>query len=137
MYHLFLDDERKPSQVTWVQLPLVEWTIVRNFEQMTKLVTERGLPATVSFDHDLAEEHYRPSMYAADGHYNQYYGDGTFKEKTGYECAKWLVMYCADRGLAFPTYYVHTLNPIGLENIKSYIKSYQNICNLTAPTKPS
>ena len=91
-YKLFLDDERNPFHVAWVKGHFPgPWVVVRNYDQFVKEVTERGLPAHVSFDHDLADEHYRKSMYDPDKHYSNYYTDGTFKEKTGFDCAKWLV----------------------------------------------
>lgn len=31
--NLFLDDERNVGDVTWVTLPSVHWTIVRNYKQ--------------------------------------------------------------------------------------------------------
>ena len=57
-YHLFLDDNRHPKDVTWIELPLVEWTVVRSYKEFVKTVEEFGIPATVSFDHDLGDEHY-------------------------------------------------------------------------------
>lgn len=122
-YNLFLDDERAPKQVTWVDLPAVPWTIARSYKEFVKIVTDWGLPTCVSFDHDLCAEHYRASMYNPDRHYNQYYSDGTFKEKTGYDCAKWMVDYCTTRGLPLPECYVHTMNPIGRENIIKALRS--------------
>ena len=124
-YRLFLDDIRQPSDVTWVDLPPGPWVIVKNYEEFVKTITEKGLPGFVTFDHDLADEHYRKSMYNPDRHYNNYYTDGTFKEKTGYECAKWLVEYCLNNCFPFPTYAVHTMNPIGRENIVAYVESYK------------
>jgi len=124
LYYLFLDDVRVPRQVTWVPLPLVEWTIARNYKEFVDLIESRGLPRFVTFDHDLAEEHYRPSMYDGDGHYSNYYTDGTFKEKTGYECAKWLAEYCIANHLPYPDYQIHTMNPIGRKNIQSVIDSF-------------
>jgi len=34
-YNLFLDDDpsRIPHKLTWVMLPLVEWTFVRNYDE--------------------------------------------------------------------------------------------------------
>lgn len=125
MYKLFLDDERDPYKVKWVQLPLGPWTVVRTYNEFVKTITEKGLPEFVSFDHDLADEHYRPSMYNADKHYTNYYTDETFKERTGYECAVWLVNYCIDNKAQFPQYIVHSMNPIGKENIISYIENYK------------
>jgi hypothetical protein len=129
-YSLFLDDIRLPKQVTWVDLPLVEWTIVKNYDEFAKTVTKLGLPTFVAFDHDLSAEHYRQSMYNPDGHYSNYYTDGTFKEKTGYDCAKWLVNYCDTKHLPFPEYCVHSMNPIGKSNIISLIDSYKKSLTL-------
>jgi hypothetical protein len=124
-YKLFLDDERIPEQVKWVQLPLAPWAIVRSYAAFVSIIQKHGIPSFVTFDHDLAEEHYRPSMYNPDKHYTQYYTDGTFKEKTGYDCAKWLCEYCAEKNVDFPEYTVHSMNPIGRENIHSIIQSYK------------
>ena len=125
-YKLFLDDERNPFHVAWVKGHFPgPWVVVRNYDQFVKEVTERGLPAHVSFDHDLADEHYRKSMYDPDKHYSNYYTDGTFKEKTGFDCAKWLVEYCIQQNSEFPPYQVHSMNPIGKENIISLIESFK------------
>ena len=45
------------------------------------------------------------------------------------DCAKWLVNYCLDRNLDLPEYYIHTMNPIGAENIKSLFESYEKSRN--------
>lgn len=127
MYKLFLDDERNPYSVTWVELPLGPWVIVKNYKEFVAYITKNGRPDFVTFDHDLAHEHYRQSMYNPDRHYNNYYTDGTFKEKTGYDCAKWLVEYCIQNGWDFPDYKVHTMNSIGRENIIGYIENFKRI----------
>lgn len=57
-----------------------------------------------------------------------HYTDGTFKEKTGYSCAKWLLDYCMDNKLLLPKHIlVHSMNPIGGENIKSLFDTYNKI----------
>lgn len=117
MYYLFLDDVRIPKDVKWVQLPPANWIIVRSYDAFVKTIEEKGVPEFIAFDHDLAEEHYRKSMYNPDRHYNSYYTDGTFKGKTGFDCAKWFVQYCLDNGKKIPDYQVHSMNPIGKENI--------------------
>lgn len=122
MYNLFLDDQRKPKDVTWVELPPVQWHIARNFDEFVSMVQRLGIPARVSFDHDLADEHYRPSMYNPDGHYGNYYSDGTFKERTGYHCALWLAEACAQANVPFPEAYVHTMNPIGRVYLEGVIE---------------
>lgn len=104
-YALFLDDERFPEQVTWVDLPKHKYTIVRNYNEFIRTVETNGLPVFVSFDNDLGEQ------------------------KEGYDCAKWLVNYCLDNSLNFPTYTVHSKNPIASERISSIIENYKRLFN--------
>jgi len=125
--NIFLDDIRQPKDVTWVELPLVEWIVVKNYNDFTRVISSFGVPTRVTFDHDLADEHYQE--YVWNNHPNNI-NKGKFrydqmKERTGYDCAKWLVYYCIERGVSFPEYYVHTLNPIGKENIISYIENFK------------
>ncbi len=123
-YNLFLDDERKVSDVTWVDLPLVEWVIVKNYKQFVEIIERRGIPLRVSFDNDLADVHYK--AYFEDSRYvPDYLEKYNFKEKTGYDCAKWLVNYCLDRNLDLPEYFVHTMNVIGKDYITSVLESYK------------
>lgn len=128
--NIFLDDCRSPSDVTWQELPVICWQIIRNYDDFVKFVTENGLPEYVALDHDLAPEHYRESMYNPDKHYNNYYTDGTFKIKTGYDCAKWLCNYCQEKQLKFPKYIVHSMNPIGRTNILEYIRNWKKHCEV-------
>lgn len=128
-YNLFLDDIRNPNdcfEYTKMGVYLMnDWVVVRNYDEFVNMITENGIPLVISFDHDLADEHYRPSMYNPDKHYSNYYHDGTFKEKTGYHCAKWLLEYCMDNNLDIPkVVYVHTMNPVGGDNIKSLFNSF-------------
>lgn len=114
-YYLFLDDLRSPGDVTWVNLPSASYRVARNYNQFVENVCNLGLPVFVSFDHDLADEHYIKMM---QGELHDY-GD----EKTGYECAQWLVDYCVKHNLKFPAYAVHSLNPVGRERIDNYIRN--------------
>ena len=124
-YHLFLDDERQPKDVKWIELPLVNWVIVRNYKHFVQTLNTRGIPATVSFDHDLCQEHYDEYTCAHDpkmlsrGHIRYH----IFKEKSGYECAKYLAEKCVAEKIPIPEYYIHTLNPIGRLNIFSILES--------------
>lgn len=122
-YHLFLDDERKPIDVTWIELPPLHWEIVRNYNEFVKIITSNGIPKTISFDHDLSQEHYDELLGAYFGCRPLRYH--IFKEKTGRDCAMWLAEYCFDKGLDYPIYFVHTMNPIGRSNIISIIESYK------------
>jgi hypothetical protein len=42
-------------------------------------------------------------------------------EETGLDSAKFLVDYCADNGFKLPLYQVHSANPVGRRNIKTYL----------------
>jgi hypothetical protein len=123
-YRLFLDDSRDPTQV-FRTTKNSEWVIARTYEEFVKIIERDGLPFICSLDHDLASEHYRTSMYAPDKHYSNYYHDGTFKEKTGYHAAKWLVEYCHNKNLDLPQWSCHSQNPIGKENIIATLTAYE------------
>jgi hypothetical protein len=128
MYNLYLDDVRIPAaSFDYTKNKIytdLEWVIVRSYEEFVKYITANGLPETVSFDHDLADEHYTNDMYKGAEVYNKHYDK--FEEKTGYDCVKWLCDYCIDNGKEFPKWYLHTMNPVGKENMKMYILSYLN-----------
>lgn len=126
-YKLFLDDKRNPVHcVTYMHLrigrknPIYlenDWAICRNYKSFVTTIESMGLPEFVSFDHDLADEHYRDVLDFGVPDYDEY------TEKTGYECAKWLVNYCMDHKIALPPYAVHSDNIVGAENIMSYLKN--------------
>jgi len=132
MYNLFLDDIRTPeSTYTYMIKKIgkpalaylnVEWTIVRNYLDFISEIEQKGLPELISFDHDLADEHYDPSMYLGDY-------PTEFLEKTGFECAKWLVEYCLDNDLDTPPFLVHSMNPVGSERISGLLNNYSNFYN--------
>jgi hypothetical protein len=117
-YNLFLDDFRYPEDsfeythnLTYIS---EDWTTVRNYDDFVKVITERGIPEIISFDHDLADEHYDVQL-----PYEEY------KEKTGYECAKWLINYCIDNKKELPaTIFIHSMNVAGSANIKSLFDTY-------------
>jgi len=101
--YLFLDDERSPKDVTWVKIDRsATWHIVRSYEEARKWVLQNGFPDVISFDHDL--------------------GNGP----TGYDFAKWLVEYDMNTD-SMPgdfTFTVHSMNPVGADNIKRYFNNY-------------
>ena len=121
-YYLFLDDIRWVEDVRkYCVLPNIndeEWIIARSYKEFVDLITLRGLPKMVCYDHDLADSHYGHGLSNDDIPYDSY------SEKTGYDCAKWLVNYCIDKQIKHPDYIVHSLNPVGKKNIESYIESY-------------
>ena len=109
-YNLFLDDERMPTEVTWENIPhTVEWTIVRNYREFCHILESKGLPEMVSFDHDLQD--YSP-------HYP--------KERTGLDCARYMINFCRAHDLDLPNqYWVHSMSPVGRMNIRRELFSYE------------
>ena len=118
-YNLFLDDNRIPTHVTWVDIPKDQhYSVVRNYQEFVDLITLRGLPKFVCYDHDLGSAHYGHGLNGDDIPYDSY------TEKTGYDAAKWLVDYCMNKAIKHPSYVVHSMNPVGKQNIISYVESY-------------
>jgi len=110
-----------PGNIYW---KIEDWDIVRSYDEFTQHITNNGLPELISFDHDLADEHYNTdAMYDSEEKYNELYD--SFKEKTGYECAKWLVNYCLDNKKLLPTFMVHSMNPVGKKNIIDLLENYK------------
>jgi hypothetical protein len=91
-----------------------DWTICRSFTEFAVSVLTRGVPYFVSFDHDLADIHYDPETQKESFAYD---------EKTGYDCAKWLAEYCREHDIRFPEWAVHSMNPVGTQNITKYLKN--------------
>lgn len=118
-YNLFLDDVRIPTHVTWVNIPKDQhYSVVRNYQEFVDIITLRGLPKFVTYDHDLSDCHYGHGLKGDNIPYDKY------TEKTGYDAAKWLVEYCMNKGVKHPPYQVHSMNPVGKSNIISYVESY-------------
>ena len=138
-HYLFLDDERNPGDVTWCNLPSAKYIVVRNYNEFVQHVLSFGIPEFVSFDHDLADMHYAVGV--RDAQLNST-GQLAFAvaekivdvdygpEKTGYDCAKWLVDFCTDRDAKFPDYIVHSMNPVGSMRIKQYVENAKKHLNI-------
>lgn len=119
---VFLDDLRTIDMV-YPEFDSNEWVIVRDFHQFVNYINKYGIPEFVSFDHDLGFEHTR-FFFNNGGHENPPDPiDGDFKEKTGYDAAKWLVEYCMDNNVKLPKFSVHSANPTGAKNIREYLKN--------------
>lgn len=110
-YNLFLDDYRNPNKFLH---DVRVWEIVKNHKEFVRIIERRGLPQFISFDHDIADEHYTAKDY------------GTYTEKTGYDCAKWLVEFCMKTNQPLPEYQVHSMNPVGRKNIQTLLDNYKN-----------
>lgn len=123
-YKLFLDDFRQPidcvqymHQRIGAKNPIyleTGWKVAVNYDHFIRCIKRNGLPSFVSFDHDLSMEHYDGATPV-----------GGYKEKTGLDCARWLIGYCIDNAAPFPDYAVHSMNPVGADNIKSCIENFR------------
>jgi len=126
-YNLFLGDIRIPVDVLlYINNTIygtIRWEVVRNYSEFVSIIEEKGLPSKISFDHDLADEHYAPREFW-DEKYNDWVKNQNFLEKTGHDCAKWLTEYCVNNNLELPAYLVHSMNPVGAKNITDHLENY-------------
>jgi hypothetical protein len=113
MKKLFIDDIRNPIDVFGYTNKEIfkekDWIIVRTYEEFTNYLTNNNFPDIISFDHDLS--------------------DTSEIEKTGYDCAKFLVDFCMDTDQKVPIFFVHSQNPIGGENIKVLLNNFKKFQN--------
>ena len=103
MKKLYLDDIRFPRTQGW--------SVVRSYEEFVDWINTNGIPNLVSFDHDLGVDENGNEL------------------KSGYDAAKWLCNYCLDNGLPLPACNVHSANPVGAQNIRQLISSFEKKFN--------
>jgi hypothetical protein len=128
-YNLFLDDFRFPYDAYKYTHQSIykekEWVIVRNYDEFVNYIIKHSIPDIISFDHDLGYEHYN----------NYSHGDvidyDMFNEKTGYDCAKWLI----DQYIVIPKILIHTMNPPAGLNIFYLMKNWQKHNNIAQNVK--
>ena len=112
MTKIYLDDVRTPIDKDWI--------IVRNYDEFISKVKEIGLEniELISLDHDLGD------TAMAEWHRNVYHNYtldyNNITEKTGMDCAKWLVDQWLE-GSPVVEVVVHSANAIGSANIMGYI----------------
>jgi len=128
--YLFIDDIRIPKECyLWMNdLMFLEkdWTVVRSYNEFVAHIESNGLPKFISFDHDLADTHYTPEYLWNDYEASKAWQDSqVHTEKTGFDCALWLVNYCQDKNCQIPDFYCHSMNPVGRDKIISILSSYQ------------
>lgn len=128
--YIYLDDVRIPKKS--------EWTLVRNYQEFVAVIKEHGLENidTISLDHDLGPIAVSEYFNNVSPNYVLDYNN-LIDEKTGYDCAKWIVDYYYDNqeiqmsrsdkkkaGIIFPKILTHSANPIGSANIMGYINNF-------------
>jgi hypothetical protein len=97
-WSLFIDDERFPADDGR------NWRIARNRDEALTLIAEHGMPVHIGFDHDLGED-----------------------IPTGFDIAQTLVDMDLDGQITIPqdmTFYVHSQNPVGRDNIQALLTNY-------------
>jgi hypothetical protein len=120
--YLYLDDVRTPKADNW--------EVVRNYDEFVAHIRLKGLGAyeVISLDHDLGEgamvEYYTNVKPNYELDYNR------ISEKTGMDCARWLVAESMNTKIPLPAIYVHSANPIGAANMMGYINNYFRNCKL-------
>jgi len=118
---LFLDDNRLPSEVVGDIYDEGGWQIVGDYNEFIAFIMEEGVPDVISFDHDLADEHYDIDWYDV-------YEGGLLppsSNPTGLDCAVWLFKFCQDTNTPLPSkILVHSMNPIGKMEIEKHIATW-------------
>lgn len=129
---LWLDDFRNPYKSTnnWIEKYAPRWenrldevVWVKNYDEFTNWIVNNGLPFQIAFDHDLADSHYAPKEHWNDK-YDAWLESQSITEKTGMDCAKWLVEYCMDYKKDLPLWVIQSANKAGAENIQGLLTSY-------------
>ena len=119
---LYLDDVRTPKDA--------DWQVVRSYDEFVAHIRLHGLENydLMSLDHDLGDT--AMSEYYNNVHPNYTLDYSNITEKTGMDCAKFLVAESMTKGIPLPAIYVHSANPIGSANIMGYINNYFMNCRL-------
>lgn len=118
---IYLDDIRTPIEEGW--------TVVRNYEDFISTVMYHGLEniEIITLDHDLGDSAMKE--WHTNVYHNYKLDYNNIEEKTGYDCAKWLVNQWMD-GQPLVDVYTHSANAIGSANICGYINNYRHINRL-------
>lgn len=93
MYKMFIDDIRQP--------PPGEWVVARSSNEALAYIQTNGMPAFISFDHDLGED------------------------DTTMVFLRKLVDFVWNGDDFPPAYEVHSANPVGAKNIIAFMESWK------------
>jgi hypothetical protein len=118
MKKIYLDDVRTPIENDWV--------VVRSYDEFVNTISEIGLDNIdlISLDHDLGDTAMHEWYTNVVNNYTINYDN--IKEKTGMDCAKWLVEQWLD-GKKVCAVKVHSANAVGSANIMGYINNYKHL----------
>jgi hypothetical protein len=117
-----LDDVRTPKDA--------DWKVVRSYDEFTAHIKMNGLEnyELMSLDHDLGDTAMNEYYNNVSPNYTLDYNN--IQEKTGLDCAKFLVAESMNTKIPLPQIYVHSANPIGSANIMGYINNYLMNCRM-------
>jgi len=129
-HRIYLDDMRtpEPSGTGWFS-STPEWIVVRNYEEFVSKITEIGLEniELISLDHDLGDSAMKEWHTNVYHNYTLNYDNIT--EKTGMDCAKWLIEQWLD-GAPVCKVMIHSANAVGSANMMGYINNYKHVHRL-------
>ena len=125
---LWLDDIRDPHQDDWLvfspipRQDITEVVWVKSYQEFIDWIKQSGLPDGICFDHDLGMD---VAIKAREkGMSKRKSRLLKQEEKTGHDCAKWLVEYCMGHDKPLPLYNIQSANPVGASNIDGLLKSF-------------
>lgn len=111
---LFLDDRREPKDVfkeDFLNRKDVNVVVVSTYNSFVEEVEKgNGQFDIVSFDHDIGDI------------------DKNGIERTGKDCAYYLLFYCVTNNISVPSFKIHTDNPSGI-NIRQMLEKYAEEVN--------
>ena len=121
---LWLDDIRDPLKDNWLVFSPIgtdcEVMWVKSYNEFVGYIESYGLPDAICFDHDLSD--YQVCCVILGDPIPEH-------EKTGMDCAKWLVEYCMDNNLKLPKWNIQSANPVGKENINAFLLQFYKLQN--------
>ena len=120
--YLYLDDVRTPIEKIWI--------VARNYDEFVEIINKEGLEnfEVISLDHDLGES--AMTEFFENVYINGKLDYNNITEKTGFDCAKFLIELSMDSGIKLPQIYVHSANPVGSTNIIEIINNFLNFNEL-------
>lgn len=110
---IWVDDIRDPKKyIKFDSSTIYNIVWCRSYDEFVSSLNNIGKPDLVCFDHDLADI------------------DNPEGEKTGYDCAKYLIDFCIDNNIKLPKFYSQSDNGPGRENIIKLLENYKRFeCN--------
>lgn len=110
---IWVDDIRDPKKyIRFDSSAIYDIIWCKSYDEFVTALNNVGKPDMVCFDHDL-------------GDINNPEG-----EKTGYDCAKYLIDFCIDNNIKLPKFYSQSDNGPGRVNIIKLLENYRDFeCN--------